>query len=115
MTEPNLALVAAPMVNQSDLPFRILARKYGATMSYTQMLMPEKLLNDREYLEFHLRSLTAASDDPFNAPVVVQLCGNEPDLIVQAGRKLQNYCTAVGAYLDNCKRMLEPWLKFPRS
>ncbi|KIL61057.1 hypothetical protein M378DRAFT_13742 [Amanita muscaria Koide BX008] len=95
MTNLDMAFIAAPMVKQSDLPFRLLARKYGATMTYTQMLLPGKLLNDQEYLEFHLRDLTVAAADPYNTPVVVQLCGNEPDVIVQAGRKLQNYCTAI--------------------
>jgi hypothetical protein len=97
MANASLPFVAAPMVNQSDLPFRLLARKHGATMTYTQMLVPEMLLNDQDYLEYHIRDLTAASADPLNGPVVVQLCGHDPETIVQAGKKLQNYCTAIGA------------------
>lgn len=31
-----LALIAAPMVNQSDLPFRLLVRKYGGSLAFTQ-------------------------------------------------------------------------------
>lgn len=93
----NLHFVAAPMVNQSDLPFRLLVRRYGATSSYTQMYIPEKLLNDREYLDYHLRDLTSCSEDPSSHRLVVaQLCGNDPDVIVQAGRKLQGYCDAIG-------------------
>lgn len=92
----NLHFVAAPMVNQSDLPFRLLVSRYGATASYTQMYIPEKLLNDREYLDYHLRDLTLCSDDPSHGPVVAQLCGNDPDIIVRAGRKLQAYCDAIG-------------------
>jgi tRNA-dihydrouridine synthase len=37
MLRQHLALIAAPMVNQSDLPFRILVRKYGASLAYTQV------------------------------------------------------------------------------
>jgi hypothetical protein len=83
------------MVGQSDLPFRVLARKNGATLAYTQMLMSRRLLNDQEYLETHLKDLSTVVSGLEN-PVVAQLCGNDPDTIVQAGRKLQNYCQGIG-------------------
>ncbi|KAJ7913880.1 t-diRNAhydrouridine synthase [Mycena leptocephala] len=89
-----LSRIAAPMVNQSELPFRTLVQRYGATLAYTQMLKPDSLLNDQEYLEFHLRDLTMNPSCP-ERPVVVQLCGNDPETIVQAGRKLQTYCDGI--------------------
>src|SRR5580765_6721240 len=95
-TGPDLRFIAAPMVNQSDLPFRLLVRQRGATTAYTQMYNPERLLNDRDYFEYHLRDLTLGAADPFHRPVVAQLCGNDPNLIVQAGRKLQSHCDAIG-------------------
>jgi tRNA-dihydrouridine synthase 1 len=93
---PDLSFLAAPMVNQSDLPFRLLVRKYGATCTYTQMLYPQKLLNDQDYLEFHLRDLQACAGIEAGRPVVVQLCGNDPELVVKGGRKVIGYCDAVG-------------------
>ncbi|KAF8649178.1 hypothetical protein AX16_005976 [Volvariella volvacea WC 439] len=97
MLADELKYIAAPMVKQSDLPFRILTRKYGATLAYTQMLIPHRLLNDQDYLEFHLRDLTsiADGDSELVRPVVVQLCGNDPEAIVQAGRKVQSYCDGI--------------------
>ncbi|KAF8205446.1 FMN-linked oxidoreductase [Mycena galopus ATCC 62051] len=89
-----LSRIAAPMVNQSDLPFRTLVQRYGATLAYTQMLKPDLILNDQEYLEFHLRDLTMNPSCP-ERPVVVQLCGNDPESVVQAGRKLQTYCEGI--------------------
>ncbi|KAJ7104450.1 t-diRNAhydrouridine synthase [Mycena belliarum] len=82
------------MVNQSDLPFRTLVERYGTTLVYTQMLKSDALLNDQDYLEFHLRDLTINPACP-ERPVVVQLCGNEPQTVVQAGRKIQNYCHGI--------------------
>ncbi|GLB42381.1 putative catalyzes the synthesis of dihydrouridine, a modified base found in the D-loop of most tRNAs [Lyophyllum shimeji] len=93
MLREHLALIAAPMVNQSDLPFRTLVRRHGATLAYTQMLMPDRILNDPEYFEHHLRDLSL--DAELGNPVVVQLCGNDVDAIVQAGRKLQRFCDGI--------------------
>jgi tRNA-dihydrouridine synthase 1 len=92
----SLSFIAAPMVNQSDLPFRVLVQKHGATLAYTQMLLPDKLLNDRDYLEFHQRDLISQSRDGVKGLVVVQLCGNDPEIIVRAGRKLQPFCDGIG-------------------
>ncbi|PCH35128.1 FMN-linked oxidoreductase [Wolfiporia cocos MD-104 SS10] len=88
----HLSLIAAPMVKQSDLPFRLLVRRYNASLVYTQMLLPHKLLSDQDYLEFHLRGLGEPCND---RPVVVQLCGNDADIVVQAGRKVQGHCDAI--------------------
>jgi tRNA-dihydrouridine synthase 1 len=114
MLPEHFALIAAPMVNQSDLPFRILVQKYGASLTFTQeryfhpwlaevclmlissqMLMPDRLLNDQDYLQHHIRDLSLGADE-LTRPVVVQLCGNDVETIVQAGRKLQAYCDGMG-------------------
>lgn len=97
------------MVNQSDLPFRLLVRRHGATVAYTQMYTPEKLLSDKDYLDYHVRDLTLAKDIDISRPVVAQLCGNDPDVVVQAGRKLQAHCDAIGKFnslVVQCKSTL---------
>ena len=96
----DLSRIAAPMVNQSDLPFRLLVRRYNASLVYTQMLLPERLLEDQEYLEFHTRGLRDGGD----TPVVVQLCGNDPDLVVRAARKVVYNADAIGAHSGPCMR-----------
>ena len=93
MTSLDLSYIAAPMVNQSDLPFRTLVRRYNASLVYTQMLLPDRLLNDQEYLEFHKRGLRDAQD----TPVVVQICGNDPEIVVRAARTLVDRTDAIGA------------------
>jgi tRNA-dihydrouridine synthase 1 len=98
MALPDLTYIAAPMIKQSDAPFRLLTQRHGVTLAYTQMLDPHKLLGDRDYLEFHLRDLTAGRDarSETDEPVVVQLCGNDPEIIVQAGKKIQDLCSGIG-------------------
>ncbi|KAH9856848.1 FMN-linked oxidoreductase [Lenzites betulinus] len=93
----DLSTIAAPMVNQSDLPFRILVRRYNTSLVYTQMLLPDRLLHDQEYLEFHTRGLRDAVD----TPVVVQLCGNDPDTVLRAAKTVVHKADAIGAqYTD---------------
>ncbi|KAG6872703.1 hypothetical protein C0995_007371 [Termitomyces sp. Mi166 len=57
------------------------------------MLMPDKILNDLEYFEHRLRDLTL--DAELGRPVVVQLCGNNVQTIVEAGKKLQGHCDGI--------------------
>lgn len=98
---PDLTYISAPMVNQSDAPFRLLTRRYGATLTYTQMLDSHRLLNDPGYLHFHLRDLQSTHPDwdAYTRPVVVQLCGNDPEVTVSAARRVQAYCDGIGAGL----------------
>ncbi|KAN0084258.1 tRNA-dihydrouridine synthase [Tylopilus felleus] len=94
---PDLTFISAPMVNQSDAPFRLLTRRYGATLTYTQMLDSHRLLNDPDYLHFHLRDLQATHPDwdTCTRPVVAQLCGNDPQVVVSAARHVQSYCDGI--------------------
>ncbi|KIY64051.1 FMN-linked oxidoreductase [Cylindrobasidium torrendii FP15055 ss-10] len=80
------------MVKQSDLPFRTLTHRYGATLTYTQMLQPEELVNNGDYLDFHLRDLQSR---PKEHKVVVQLCGNDVETVVSGAKKIAGYCDGV--------------------
>ncbi|VDB91252.1 unnamed protein product [Peniophora sp. CBMAI 1063] len=86
----DLTNIAAPMVDQSDLPFRALVLAHGATLAYTQMLYPTRLIADPEYLAFHRQDL---SQSP--RPVVVQLCGNDPDTILRGALAIADLCDGI--------------------
>ena len=45
--------VCAPMVDQSELPFRMLTRKYGSNICYTPMLHSKMMTSQKKYKEEH--------------------------------------------------------------
>jgi len=90
-----LRFIAAPMVKQSDLPFRLQTRMHGATLTYTQMYMANRLVNDEIYRERHLTDLRRGATLELGRPVVAQLGGNDPDVVCAAARILQPYVDAV--------------------
>lgn len=83
-------VAAAPMVDQSDLAFRLLARRHGCDVTYTQMFMVDEYVADSSY-----RDTMHVTDDA-DWPCVVQLAGNEPDLFLQAALLAQERgCAAI--------------------
>ena len=73
--------IMAPMVCGSELPFRMMGRKYGCDVCYTPMASAKSVIEAFEQngnldgrLLFH----------KLDRPLIVQLCGNDPELIVKA-------------------------------
>jgi tRNA-dihydrouridine synthase 1 len=91
---PDLRYISAPMVNQSDLPFRLLVHQHGASLTYTQMLNPASLLGDKDYHDFHVRDLQISK--ALRLPVVVQVCGNDIETIVKGAKTVAGWCDGIG-------------------
>uniref|UniRef100_A0A0G4HY55 tRNA-dihydrouridine(16/17) synthase [NAD(P)(+)] n=1 Tax=Chromera velia CCMP2878 TaxID=1169474 RepID=A0A0G4HY55_9ALVE len=81
--------VVAPMVDQSELPFRLLARKYGADLCYTPMIHSRLFSEQAKYRKENFS--TCAEE----RPVFAQFCGNEPQTLVDAASLLQDQVDAV--------------------
>ncbi|KAI0266471.1 FMN-linked oxidoreductase [Gloeopeniophorella convolvens] len=93
MDSLDLSYIAAPMVNQSDTPFRALVHRHGATLTYTEMLRPARLLSDADYLAFHRRALELGRSSP--GKVIVQVCGNDPEEVVRGAKKVADVCDGI--------------------
>ncbi len=78
-------LILAPMDGVSDLPFRLLARRLGSAMSYTEFVNAIDVLQEQPSLERRLAFLEV------ERPVVFQVFDDDPDRIVSASLKLMKY------------------------
>jgi hypothetical protein len=69
------ALVVAPMVDQSDLPFRLLCRKHGANLAFTPMIHARLFCETPSYEEKFWKTPPAQ-----DRPLVAQFCGGDPQV-----------------------------------
>ncbi|PKA60726.1 tRNA-dihydrouridine(47) synthase [NAD(P)(+)]-like [Apostasia shenzhenica] len=82
-------LIVAPMVDNSELPFRMLCRKYGAEAAYTPMLHSRIFTENEKYRRMEF---TSCQED---RPLFVQFCANDPDILLEAAKMVEPCCDYV--------------------
>lgn len=83
--------VLAPMVEQSDLPFRMQCRKYGVHLCFTPMIHSKLFC-----LQPHYRAKFTPRDlGNLDRPLIAQLCGHDLDHLVETATAIAPYCDAV--------------------
>lgn len=100
-TSKDKMFVVGPMVDQSELPFRLLCREYGATLTYTPMLHAKSFEESAQYRQHYLttsplllvrQALEHGSDRSHvggglvDRPCFVQFCGHDADVVLGAAR-----------------------------
>merc|ERR1719331_1283527 len=81
--------VCAPMVDQSELAFRMLTRRYGVELAYTPMLHSRLFSENAKYRK---QQFTTCAED---RPLFAQFCGDDPDTLVRAARHIESQVDAV--------------------
>jgi tRNA-dihydrouridine synthase B len=75
----NKALLA-PLAGISNLPFRLIARSFGCSLAFTEMISANGLIRKSERTLDYLK--TSTEDQPLG----VQIFGAEPDIMAEAAR-----------------------------
>ena len=77
--------ILAPMAGITDFPFRLLCRKFGCAMAFTEMI------NVRSLGYHSLKTRQMLSSNEKDRPLGVQILGCEPKFILKALDILKNY------------------------
>lgn len=86
--------IVAPMVDHSELAWRILSRRYGADLCYTPMFNAKLFATQEKYRD-SMWTKGLDGNEKLDRPLVVQFCANDPDYLLTAARFIENQCDAV--------------------
>lgn len=87
--------VLAPMVDQSEVAFRVLCKRHGTHLTYTPMISSRQLASSTTYRDLILQDLPEGDSSSHSKPVVAQLAGNDPAILLQAAKHIEHRCNAV--------------------
>ncbi|KAG9014472.1 hypothetical protein FRB93_013597 [Tulasnella sp. JGI-2019a] len=91
--------IVAPMVDQSELAWRVLSRRYGGHVCYTPMINAKIYSDPRHKAAYCEGAFNLALDEEGNPsvdrPLVIQFAANDPDALLASAKALQHKCDAV--------------------
>jgi nifR3 family TIM-barrel protein len=71
-------VVLAPLAGISDMPYRLMNRRFGCCFAFTEMISALSLVNDSR------RTLRMLGSEPQDRPLGVQLVGSDPSVLTRA-------------------------------
>ncbi|KAH9528085.1 tRNA-dihydrouridine(16/17) synthase [NAD(P)(+)]-like protein [Dermatophagoides farinae] len=82
--------ILAPMVDQSELPFRLMVRRYNVHCTYSPMLHSRLFLEQPKYQQEFLQT-----GPEFDHPFIIQFCANDPEIFLKAAKIAESHCDAI--------------------
>lgn len=96
--------ISAPMVDQSNLAWRLLVKGNGADLAFSQMMHARNFMTDKNYRSdcvdwddyTHSSGVLEASKAKLlDSPLIVQLAGDDPNVLVGAGKFVHHDVAAI--------------------
>lgn len=89
--------VVAPMVDQSELAWRTLSRRYGAQLAYTPMINARMYASNKRngYREIAFNTALGEEGGPGDRPLIIQFCANDAEQLLASAKALEGHCDAV--------------------
>eukprot|EP01038_Epipyxis_sp_PR26KG_P005647 gene5647-7798_t len=103
-----LNYIVAPMVGGSELAFRVLCRRYGATLAYTPMMHSDRFAVDEAYRRDEFQTIAPNNSDnnsEVDRPLVAHFCANNPNTFLKAAKYVESMCDAIDLNLGCPQRI----------
>ncbi|KAI8969014.1 dihydrouridine synthase-domain-containing protein [Mycotypha africana] len=84
--------ILAPMVEQSELAWRLLCRRYGVQLCYTPMFHARLFTDPGCGEKYRFEQWSTSLMD---RPLIVQFCANDVDHFLKAAKMVENQCDAI--------------------
>lgn len=78
-------VVLAPLAGITNLPFRLICRRAGASLAFTEMVSVNGLVREG------VKTLALLKSSPEDRPLGIQLFGDKPDDLAEAARIVEGY------------------------
>ena len=85
-------VLLAPMEDVTDASFRIVCKKFGADMVYTEFIPSDGLIRDAA------KAIAKMKTSDAEAPIAIQIYGNDPDAMVEAAKMADNADQIAGGH-----------------
>lgn len=85
-------VLLAPMEDVTDASFRIVCKKFGADMVYTEFIPSDGLIRDAA------KAIAKMKTSEDEAPIAIQIYGNDPDAMVEAAKMADNADRIAGGH-----------------
>lgn len=85
-------VLLAPMEDVTDASFRIVCKKFGTDMVYTEFIPSDGLIRDAA------KAIAKMKTSEDEAPIAIQIYGNDPDAMVEAAKMADNADQIAGGH-----------------